>query len=368
MKKTVLFVFLFAVCSGYAQNGSTPAAYTSKYDFVSGEKVIVEENFENAELGNFPEHWSTNATAEIVSLNGQQGKWLKIQKQGVFFPELMNNLPENFTLEFDLAINNGWNGWPFVINLTSLKTPKDYTNYYHYVGWNGTPTVHIELNPLLTNQKAGSSKMQVGRDGNHEVNSDVEFKVWDNAANNTAHISLWRQNKRLRMYLNGEKIWDIQSAFDPATKYNAITFASQGSYSENDFFAISNLRLAIGAPDTRNKLKTAGKFVTTGIHFNSGSDVIKPDSYGVLKEVGTILKEAPMKIKIIGHTDADGDEKSNLDLSAKRANAVKTYLVTNFGLDAATLETEGKGEGMPIDKNTTTEGKANNRRVEFIKL
>jgi outer membrane protein OmpA-like peptidoglycan-associated protein len=71
---------------------------------------------------------------------------------------------------------------------------------------------------------------------------------------------------------------------------------------------------------------------------------------------------------VIGHTSSDGDDKANLELSKKRAEAVKELLVTEFGLDADRLESEGKGETQPAGDNKTKEGKVLNRRVEFIKL
>ena len=88
-----------------------------------------------------------------------------------------------------------------------------------------------------------------------------------------------------------------------------------------------------------------------------------------LKEISEVLKDnATVKVKIIGHTDSDGDDKSNLDLSKRRAASVKNALSTEFGIDASRMETDGKGESEPASANTTSEGKANNRRVEFIKL
>jgi len=342
-------------------------AYTSKYDFVPGDKVTAVENFANTEIGDFPLRWQTNATAEVVTVDGKPGKWLKINKEGVFYPEFITSLPENFTLEFDLAVNSGWNEWPFVLNITNLKSPKQYTQYYHYVSWQGVHTVHMQFQPARVDQRLGSSKLQAGRDGNHEVSNDVEYKVWDNKTMTFAHISLWRQNQRLRVYLNGEKIWDVQQLFDPAAKYNAITFAASRNNQADAYFLLSNIRFAAGAPDTRNKLKQ-GSFVTRGILFDANSDVIKPESYGVLKDIGTALKESLTKTTIIGHTDNTGDAQANLDLSKRRADAVKTYLVSEFGLVADSLVTIGKGATMPIDNNTTLEGMANNRRVEFITL
>ena len=70
---------------------------------------------------------------------------------------------------------------------------------------------------------------------------------------------------------------------------------------------------------------------------------------------------------IVDHTDDEGDNAQNLDLSRRRAEAVKQALSTEFGVDAARLTTDGKGESQPAAPNTTLAGRANNRRVEFIR-
>jgi outer membrane protein OmpA-like peptidoglycan-associated protein len=77
---------------------------------------------------------------------------------------------------------------------------------------------------------------------------------------------------------------------------------------------------------------------------------------------------AAVKIKIVGHTDSDGDDAANLTLSKQRADAVKTSLSKEFAIDESRFLTDGKGESQPAVANTSAEGKAQNRRVEFIKL
>ena len=137
----------------------------------------------------------------------------------------------------------------------------------------------------------------------------------------------------------------------------------------DNFYYLGNLRLAVGAPDTRNKLMTEGKWVTHGILFDVNSDKIRGESYGTLKSIASVLKEsADLKVKIIGHTDSDGDDAKNLDLSKRRAASVKSMLTSEFGIDAARMETDGKGESQPAGKNDSPAGKANNRRVEFVKI
>ncbi|MGZ8517642.1 MAG: OmpA family protein, partial [Chitinophagaceae bacterium] len=123
-----------------------------------------------------------------------------------------------------------------------------------------------------------------------------------------------------------------------------------------------------GLPDMRNKLLTEGKIVSYGIYFDVNKDVVKAESYGSLKEIASILNEVPdVRILVVGHTDADGTEASNLDLSKRRAAAVKAELIKTFGIDASRIQTDGKGESQAVASNDSPSNKALNRRVEFIK-
>lgn len=102
------------------------------------------------------------------------------------------------------------------------------------------------------------------------------------------------------------------------------------------------------------------------VNFATGSDKISPDSFSLLDQVGSVLKQHPeiARLAVDGHTDNVGSEKSNLTLSQKRAVAVVTWLVEH-GIDARRMEARGFGPRRPLVPNTTKEGKAKNRRVEF---
>ena len=103
------------------------------------------------------------------------------------------------------------------------------------------------------------------------------------------------------------------------------------------------------------------------IFFEVNRAVIKSESFDLLNEIARVLDENPqlLKIRIEGHTDSDGSEAYNLKLSQSRASAVMTYLVEQ-GVQADRLEAVGFGESRPLDTNRTSEGKAANRRVEFV--
>lgn len=343
----------------------------SKYDFVPGEKIMVQEDFMQDAVGDFPAKWNTNSGGEIVSVEGEEGHWLKINKEGAFLPEFINDLPENFTFEFDVYFSDDYSYYSTELFATFAATQKPATEFMQWQRFpNGKEGVRFTLHPKDAGNNAGLSSVLV-RSGSAEImkNGISVNQLCVKTNRMKAHVSVWRQKGRLRVYLNEEKIWDLPRAFQEGVKYNNVIFALGGMHAPEDYILISNLRLAVGAPDTRSKLITEGKLVTHGILFDSGSDNLKGESYGTLKDIANVLKENPdVKVKIVGHTDSDGEDAKNLELSKKRATAVKNALVKDFGIDASRLETDGKGESEPSDVNTTPVGKANNRRVEFIKL
>ena len=350
-----------ATDSAKNEKDATPSikAY-SKYDFVPGEKIVVFEDFAQDAVGDFPDKWNTNASAEVVTIETLPGKWLKISKQGVFMPEFIDSLTDNFTLEYDLLCDNPGKVWGFYSTITALsdrnrpETWQSEDNRFTFTVAaypDGNSTSLIERRK----QGVGESSMTTGT----KQFSDKTKPV---------HVALWRQKERVRVYFNQEKVWDLPKVFAQSVLYNSIVYWLQGGTDDGNFY-LSNLRLAVGMPDTRNKILTQNKWVTHGILFDVNSADIKPESYGTLKEMASVLKEySDLKVKIVGHTDADGKDDANLDLSKRRAASVKAALAKEFGIDESRMETDGKGESEPIDKNDNPAGKANNRRVEFIKI
>lgn len=358
----VLSAALLVSSSFSAQAQGTPSTTDttsiksfSKFDFVPGEKVVGFEDFMDGEIGDFPARWNTNAAGEIVTIEGKPGRWLKLTRGGVFAPELTPNLPDNFTLEYDLLTSTPYNGTHIRTCLASMANPKELLTFHT-----------AEHRYTFTADPRGGSSSDSRKASTSEGGTSAETPQFSDKGT-PVHISVWRQKERVRVYFNDAKIWDVPKAMAPGATYNSILFYVH-SVEPNMFYYLSNLRLAVGAPDTRNKLLTEGKWVTHGILFDVNSDKIKPESYGTLKSVATVLKEnADLAVTIVGHTDSDGDDAKNLDLSKRRAASVKGMLTAEFAIDAARMETDGKGESQPADKNTTAAGKANNRRVEFIK-
>lgn len=108
------------------------------------------------------------------------------------------------------------------------------------------------------------------------------------------------------------------------------------------------------------------KDVFDNLVFETGKDVIKPQSFQYIDELALVLLAKPTwKLQIIGHTDNVGNDAFNLDLSKRRAISVKNYLISK-NIPEASITTDGKGETTPVVSNNTAEGRAKNRRVEFF--
>ncbi|MDB5031591.1 OmpA family protein [Mucilaginibacter sp.] len=103
----------------------------------------------------------------------------------------------------------------------------------------------------------------------------------------------------------------------------------------------------------------------SGILFDSDKADLKPAAQSNLHNLSASLQNNPQtNITIIGHTDNTGTDEHNMDLSIRRAEAVRSFIVSNQ-VDGARLATQGKGKSEPIADNSTVEGRAQNRRVEI---
>lgn len=360
---------------GQSKKESPVSSYKSKFDFVPGEQLILWEDFEQDAVGDFPALWFTNGSGEVVTVDSMEGKWLMLKGRSESYIDKLLELPDNFTIQFDLLCSMPFSWFSDVFNIY-IEEIQDLALFHEGQKGGGEMNEFVNLKyhfwlNLHPGKYNPGTYPTLGY-GNYSMRSQgakIELnEIWmPTPEKQLIQVSIWRQGQRLRVYLNENKILDLPKILPPDMKPNLLVF-EPFDLEEEDAYFLGNLRIAVGNPDTRNKLLTEGKLVTNGIYFAVNSDKIKPESYGVLKEISTILKESKVQVKVVGHTDSDGDDKTNMDLSKRRAEAVKKALVDDFGLDASTLQTEGKGESEPVESNTSNINKAKNRRVEFIKI
>lgn len=345
----------------------TSVSSTSNFDFIAGTKTLLEENFGQDAIGEFPLKWYTRSKAEVVTLNAAKGKWLRLYP-GTFVSPVVN-ITENSTIEFDIIMDYPLAGGYLIPTLSFSfhdRGDKAYILSYDYrlknnMSFNISPyrnDAFVQLNTFEeTKKKFDSDKYKV---------SDFDKKV-----GKPVHVAISIQKERIRMWLDQEKVFDIPQAVPLNGNLNQLKLGMASSNYKNDQlgYYVSNFRFAEGTADNRSKLLTSGKLETSGILFATNSAQVKSDGEGVIQQVAGVLNENPeMKIKIVGHTDTDGAQDANLTLSRKRAESVRDVLVKDYKIKISRIETDGKGSSTPVTNDTSEEGKTKNRRVEFIRI
>lgn len=333
----------------------------SKYDFVPGDKILFFDDFSQDFVGDLPNKWNTNGSGAIVKLNKVEGNWfeLKAGYRLYVIPDI-NELPEDYTIEFDVLTSG-------LSNQTSsgarLHIVLSDTNAFsngktHYAAVTLPLGQYAAFNINAYNHFNGKGGM---------INSGLTADIRDEVKNQP-HIAISVTKKRYRLWVNEVKYVDIPRFIEELDVLNYLKFHLYGLKDGEERVFIKNIKVAEGGVDLRRKLLSEGKISTNGILFDSGSANIQPQSLGIVRQVSQVLmQDESIKLNIIGHTDSDGSDEANLKLSKDRAAAVKEALVNIYNITADRLTTDGKGETQPVGDNGTTDGKALNRRVEFVK-
>lgn len=326
-----------------------PQLVWSKYDFIPGDKVFFEDNQVNEQNGEFPSRWDLNeGVAENAVFGGSPVIYFK-EPSTCIIPFVKNAdkdyLPDVFTIEFD--------AW---------YEPNEYCSYhiYFYDKKNQSESsINLDALEIMANEAMLHGISSGFYPGTKE--NEISSGFW-------RHVAISFNVRALKVYLDDARVINIPNlGINP----EGLTICCDimnvaGTEGKNRF--IKNIRIAQGGVKLYDKLMQDGKIVSNGIKFDVGKATIKPESMGVINSICQLMKEHPeLKFSVEGHTDSDGDDASNKILSEKRAKAVADQLIS-MGIDASRLQSKGWGESKPLSDNSTAEGKANNRRVEFVKI
>ena len=333
----------------------------SKFDYVPGDKPIFYDDFDDDFMGDFPSKWNTNGSGEVVTIGTIPGKWYSVANRSLTIPNLGTTLPDDFTVEFDLKVVNltRSTGSGAILGIYFSETSGLTTNENNVLA-NLNFCQYIPIGVRVDNNFRGDPApiANTMQQDFREIYKDV------------VHVSIAVNKNRYRLWLNETKVVDLPQFIVKPELINYIKFYVNGidKQKRQEQILISNVKIAEGGVDLRRKLMSEGKISTNGILFNSGSADILPQSMGIIRQISQVLnQDKSIKLNIVGHTDSDGSDESNTTLSKNRAEAVKKALVSVYGISADRLSSEGKGEMEPVADNTTAQGKAQNRRVEFIK-
>ena len=331
-----------------------PELIWAKYDFVPGTEIIFEDNLEGEQNGEFPSKWDlVQGNFEIASFDGSNVIYhmkCNMNGGGGIVPMLKNAkedyLPEEFTIEFDAYFTENHGGYYEICF-------GDYKNQQK-----------LDKEFILANKWIRIYKNSVSGK-NFETNFYPGYKsgIYDKTPK-WRHVAISFNKRALKVYLDDARVLNI-----PNLGYNPTGFSlGKQSVEGKDPGYTKNFRIAKGAVPLYDKFLTDGKFVTTGIKFDVNKATIKPESMGTINYVVKMMTDHPeLKFSVEGHTDSDGETAANQKLSEARSKSVLEAMV-KLGISADRLTSKGHGESKPMAGNDTAEGKAQNRRVEFVKF
>ncbi|MBO4657057.1 MAG: OmpA family protein [Bacteroidales bacterium] len=351
-------------------------AQDAKSDFVRGSLIMFEDDMKDEQVGEFPSKWDlVRGNAEIAVVNGQKCIAL-IDGDGWITPlvkgGVKNYLGDVFTVEYDMLFDDRpKDGAPSIeLDIMNEHERHDWELFtIHYSMAYDKQTIDCNyVRPTEENYhtKEGSATA-------HDV-CVINDGRWHNFA-----LSF---NKRaIKFYVDGKRVINVPNAKAGA---GWLTFWSGGKDDRPTY--IKNVVIAQGAvdlyernaTDIESKLSEAaaaveksiaetGKFVTNNILFDTGKATLKAESMPEIQKVAEYMKANPTaRFEVQGHTDNQGSDAVNDPLSQQRAEAVVAALEKE-GVDPFNLRPVGKGSHEPVADNSTEEGRAKNRRVEFIK-
>jgi OOP family OmpA-OmpF porin len=312
----------------------------TKYDFVPGDKVIFYDDMKDEEEGEFPYRWNLDhGVYEVVRLGKEF--WIMCTNEGSIRPKMpAGPLPAQYTAELEFYDN----GPEFSGNCFDIYwMDSDDRTIGTFEEYSGGTILKIHGNQLAN-------------------------KILPNKLTKGVHTMRIMATKRsIKCYVDEERVANVPKV----ENFNPVGFRlGQRPYRDpKNPTLFRGFRFAEGGKSMREQLDETGKIVTHGILFDVDSHKIKGESYKTLKDIGQLLQDDPeLRLSIEGHTDSDGSDEHNLTLSHNRASSVRDYLISTYSIKPERLEAKGWGESKPMDTNDTAEGKANNRRVELVKL
>ena len=346
------------------------AEIQAKSDFKRGANVFFADDLNGERMGEFPSKWDLLEGSEVEVVNVKGAKAIRMEASRI--QPLMKEreyLPEEFTIEFDVLAQPAeeGSGWDATLDLImedadgrsvfDIRMSPEYHPYYggEYsgIGWGWGA------------ENPNGNKMD-GEPGRQAINRYLKKNEWN-------HIAISFNKRAFKMYLNYQRIVNIPNMIQPCSWW------MDGSSDSDKGIFVTNVVMAKGAVDLYERNTTdyasavekaiaeTGKFVTNNILFETGKATLKPESMSEIQKVAEYMKKNPSaRFEVQGHTDNQGSDKVNDPLSQQRAEAVVKALEEQ-GVDPFNLRPVGKGSHEPVADNKTEEGRAKNRRVEFIK-
>ena len=337
----------------------TEAQYEQS-DFVPGAVAFFEDDLVSEQMGEFPSKWDlVDGSADVANMKGK--KCIHFEP-GTRIEPLMTNqqsyIPDVFTLEFDFWMNDP-------------KTEMSNCYELEFKDADGGDVYEIRIGESYSKLEATCRFMSTTGDWRDSGGG----KTWEMKKNDWSHFAMSFNKRALKIYINNKRVINIPNCKSAVRM--KIHQAEWGGFHGNKNY-MTNFRYAKGAMELYEQKVTdmsavekaiaeTGKFVTNNILFETGKATLKPESMEEIQKVADYMKKNPTaRFEVQGHTDNQGSDKINDPLSQQRAEAVVKAL-EGLGCDPFNMRAVGKGSHEPVADNATEDGRAKNRRVEFIK-
>lgn len=321
----------------------TSLATYQNYDFVPGDKILFEDHFTGEADGEFPARWSLLSGQGVLNkMGGEEAFTLTDGNYVKVVPRMQNEnyLTDPFTIELDTYEPSGAYGLLVFLNAAGTTSDQD-------------ATIQLQQAEVVY----GSEPVNLNATLPESIREENYLNKWH-------HIAIAYKNKQVKVYVDQFRVLVI-----PDTRLSFAKVQFGGIAGPDVPIVFKNVRIAAGGSmNMIGKEFTASKIVTHGINFDVDKATIRPESMGTLNMIVQLMTSNPsIKFEVDGHTDNSGTSAHNMTLSQQRADAIKQELV-KLGIDQSRLTAKGLGDTKPISDNNTPDGKANNRRVEFVKM
>lgn len=322
-------------------NGVPTIRDYKNYDFVPGSKIIFESQLTDESVGEIPSQFILDhGQMDIQQEDGENVIHVAKGAGATMTPRMKNTsyMPDQFTIELDFKNER--------FGLDHLMVDFGHRTYYASVAGE-LPGIRFDN---------GSVNWTLG-----DVDYTEALKATLEQPMKWHHIAIAINKNIGKIYVDQYRVASVNNLTGKANNVTIDVNGYEGSF-------IKNIRIAAGGIDIYKQVTTDNKIILRGILFDVDKATIQPESMGTINSIySTLQKDPTLKFEIDGHTDNTGNPAHNLTLSQQRADAVKAQLVS-MGISDARLTTKGFGDTKPLGPNDSPEDKANNRRVELIKI